>query len=120
MKPHLLLVEDDDSIRRSLELFLAHNFEVVPCASLAQAVAYIAAAIEIDLVVTDFMLDNGDGLHVAEAVRMRFPDAHILLITGSAMNHTRIEALLRLPNTTFFSKPFDLHKLEGTLLQLAK
>lgn len=112
MKPALLLVEDDHDLREMLAEFLGHSFKVTASESLTEALVFISTTQSIDLVVTDFMLGDGDGLHIAEAVRVRFPKIPIILITGSSMDHRRIEILLRMSNTMLIAKPFELCLLE--------
>ncbi|MEZ0244081.1 MAG: response regulator [Sphingomonas sp.] len=65
----ILLVEDDEAVRRSLQLLLEWNgFEVRSHARMMSATGLETLA-DIDLLVTDYCLPDGDGVALLMALR---------------------------------------------------
>src|SRR2546423_233516 len=82
----ILLVEDDDTLRRLILLVLqASGFAVLEAAAGFQALA-LSRDHEgpIDLLVTDIVLPEVDGNKVAECVQSERPGTKVLLISGHA------------------------------------
>lgn len=78
----VLLVEDDDAVRRSLHLLLhGHGYEVKSYAAVAALTADKAAG-EADYLVTDYRLADGDGLGVLRGLRRTGWAGRAILITG--------------------------------------
>ncbi|MCS7303972.1 MAG: ATP-binding protein [Thermoguttaceae bacterium] len=69
-----------------LELFFAGHG--------AEALAWMAEQ-EPDVVVTDLMMPELDGLQLVEAIRERFPEIPVILITSQGNEQTAVEALQR-------------------------
>jgi CheY-like chemotaxis protein len=67
----ILLVEDDEAVRRSTDFFLRVSGYQVACAgSLEDALGIVATDRSVDILITDFHLPNGrTGLNVIEHVR---------------------------------------------------
>lgn len=80
--PQVILVEDDDAVRRSLQLLLHwHGYDVRAYPGAA------AASLATDLdrahwLIADYRLPDGDGLEVLEALRRRGWAGRALLVTG--------------------------------------
>jgi DNA-binding response OmpR family regulator len=113
--PALLLVEDDKYIREILVDFLSRSFNVIACESVAQSLEWIRTSMDIHLLLTDFMLGDGDGLQVAEAVRAKFSCTPIKMMTGASTDQDRVRVLLAMSDTTLIQKPFNLRDLENVL-----
>jgi CheY-like chemotaxis protein len=81
--PRVLLVDDNETVRRSLCLVLEHNgFEVVSAANVREALQKIAAE-TYDVLLSDLHMPNaGDGLTVVSAMRHSNPDAVTLIFSG--------------------------------------
>jgi CheY-like chemotaxis protein len=79
----VLLVEDEDLVRRVAERVLARaGFRVLAAANEPDALA-IADRQRPDILVTDIVLPGvGDGISLAEALRARWPDLPVLIVTG--------------------------------------
>jgi two-component system response regulator RegA len=102
----LLLVDDDPVFRRVLARALTQRgYEVHSAATGAEALqlsqehAFIYA-------VVDLRLDNESGLSLVPALRERFPEARILVLTGYASIATAVEAI-KLGATHYLAKPAD-------------
>jgi FixJ family two-component response regulator len=80
----VLVVDDDEGVRRSLQLMLKwRGFAVQPCDSVA-AVRALRAAEACGLLVTDYHLPDGTGFDVLAALRSKGWDGRAVLITASA------------------------------------
>jgi len=78
----ILLVEDDADVRPSLEqLLLAAGYAVDGAGTFAGASALLALS-TYDLVITDAMLEDGNGIDIANAAKSRGIKA--LVLTGYA------------------------------------
>jgi two-component system response regulator HydG len=90
---HILLVEDDDSLRLTQAMYLEREgFQVTAVGSGAEAVNLIAVD-QYQAVVTDLRLDEVDGLEVLAAVKRRSPETEVILITGFGSVDTAVEAM---------------------------
>ncbi|QDX27425.1 response regulator [Sphingomonas suaedae] len=81
-RPGLWLVEDDDALRRALQLMLFNRgFDVRAFPSAAHALAD-AAADRIGVLVADYRLPDSDGVALLRALRGRGWAGHAVLLTG--------------------------------------
>lgn len=80
--PALVLVEDDDGLRRALQLML-HNqgFEVRAYPSAAHALADSRTA-EATMLIADYRLPDSDGVELLNALRTRGWTGRAILVTG--------------------------------------
>ena len=82
----ILLVEDNDVYRASLELLLGmqEGLEVVGGVSDGAAAATACATLQADVVLMDFRLPGLDGPAATEAVRAACPGAAVVGLTAEA------------------------------------
>src|SRR3546814_165141 len=91
-KPHLLLVDDERSIREPLAQYLSRNgFRVTAVESAAEARTRLAAN-TIDLVVLDIMMPGEDGLSLCRHIR-EHGDLPVILLTAKSEETDRIVGL---------------------------
>src|SRR5688572_21897190 len=82
----ILLAEDDDSMRRFLEVVLSRgNYEILPAKDGLEALE-IALGNEIDAVVTDAVMPNMTGYDLCRILRQTPGKLHIPLIILSGFN----------------------------------
>jgi len=106
----ILVVEDEDLLRWSIQRFLRrHGYEVEVVSDGTEAAARLEAA-RFDVVVTDLAVGGRDGLALAAEERARHPETQVIIITGQASKETVIEAL-RQGVSDYVEKPFDLELL---------
>ena len=114
----VLLVGDEETACQMLADWLREvGYEVLEAADGPTALDLLAAAVRIDLLVTDVALPNGpNGRQVADAARERRPDLPVLFVTGHA--GSALERQLA-PGMQVIGKPFVLETLAaqvGTLM----
>jgi signal transduction histidine kinase/CheY-like chemotaxis protein len=99
--PHVLVVDDDDSVRSLVLLLLTDaGFQVTGVESAAAALEALAAH-RIDLVLADLSLGAESGLDLTAAVRLGHPALPVVLMSGYA-EHEAATA-----DATFLAKPFS-------------
>lgn len=108
-RPHLLLVDDERSIREPLAQYLAKNgFRVTAVADAADArVRLVANAI--DLVILDIMMPGEDGLSLCRHIR-ETSDTPVILLTAKSEETDRIVGL-EMGADDYVLKPFSPREL---------
>ncbi len=107
--PHLLLVDDERSIREPLALFLArHGFRVTQAADAGTARTKLAAY-AIDLVILDIMMPGEDGLSLTRHITAT-SDVPVILLTARTEETDRIVGL-EMGADDYVVKPFSPREL---------
>lgn len=110
---HLLIVDDEDSIRFGIKQFFAKlAYRVETASELEEAEALIAHTCY-DVVILDHSLTvNGgaEGLELVRFIRMRCPKSCVIVLTANGSAATRREALRRGAHV-FLEKPYPLPDL---------
>ena len=79
---HILVVDDDDRLRRLLQRYLAENgFRVTTAETAADARAKMRS-VQPDLIVLDVSMPGESGLDLTESMRRERSDLPILLLTA--------------------------------------
>jgi DNA-binding NtrC family response regulator len=101
----ILIVEDDAVSRKNLcRLLQKDGFEVSGVDGGRQALDRLSSASH-DLVVTDLVMAQMDGLKLITEIKSRFPEVEVILITGYASIPTAIEAIKK-GAFHYLEKPF--------------
>lgn len=108
-KPHLLLVDDERSIREPLAAYLQRSGFRVTQAADAQAARARLAGLSIDLVVLDIMMPGEDGLSLCRHIR-ESGDIPVVLLTAMTDETDRIVGL-EMGADDYVSKPFSPREL---------
>ncbi len=107
--PHLLLVDDERSIREPLAQFLnKQGFRVTQASDAAAARARLAAY-AIDLVILDIMMPGEDGLSLTRHIR-ETSDLPVILLTARSEETDRIVGL-EMGADDYVVKPFSPREL---------
>ncbi len=107
--PEILIVEDDEQIRRFLRATLAaERYRFHEALTAAEAIAQTAAR-QPDLIVLDLGLPDADGLEVIRQVRQT-SQTPIIVLSARGREKDKIEAL-DLGADDFVSKPFAVGEL---------
>jgi DNA-binding NtrC family response regulator len=119
----VLVVDDDESVRRGLFWTLNSDYRVLEAASRAEAVRLLQQE-KIDVVVSDLHLpphldDISEGLAVIEAARDREPPVQVVVITGTDSKRAALEAVKR-GAYGFFEKPLDAVEVLHIVNQAAR
>jgi len=105
----ILLAEDDESMRVYLARALERSgYEVVAVSTGTEAVPYIDSD-RFDLLLTDIVMPEMDGIELAPLAARIAPDMRIMFITGFAA--VTLKAGKAVPQAKLLSKPFHLREL---------
>lgn len=106
----ILLVDDDPlvlhGVARQLE---ADGFKVTQASSGKQALERLSSD-HFDLIVTDLVMDEPNGLDVLEYTKRKIPNTAVIILTGYGDVHAAIDAL-RLGADDYLLKPSDPDEL---------
>jgi DNA-binding response OmpR family regulator len=114
-QPKILLVDDNDSVRNSLNAVLtASEFQVTTATNVSEALQLIASE-TFDVLLSDLHMPGaGDGMTVVSAMRHTNPDAITLVFTGyPAMNEAMTAILLQADE--ILVKPMPIPDLLATI-----
>jgi DNA-binding NtrC family response regulator len=108
MKKRILVVEDEDKLRRVIELQLTSaGFDVDKAANAEEGLKLVDRA---DLVLTDLRLPNMDGLQFLSLIRRQNAQVPVVMMTAFGSVETAVEAM-KSGATDFLLKPFSLDHL---------
>lgn len=123
MKGTVLVVDDDESVRRGLYWALNTDFRVLEAASRTDAVELLKRE-KIDVVVSDLHLppheeDISEGLAIVQEARKKHPAVQAVVITGTSSRHAALEAVSH-GAYGFFEKPLDADEVRHIVGQAAR
>ena len=117
-KKKLCIVEDDESIRRELEIYLAAaGYQV----SAIQEFSNVAAKVleeKPDLVLLDMNLPGVSGLHICGQIRQK-SQVPVIFVTGNNTSMDELNCLLR-GGDDYVSKPYQLPVLMARIATVLK
>jgi two-component system response regulator RegA len=117
LNPELLLLEDDDALRLHLGNRLCkQGYNVIRCASLAQANQVLRSAQRIDTAILDQNVGQDNGLDLIEPLLARFPSCRILVLTGYGSIPAAVAATRRGAHN-YLTKPASLGDILQALLE---
>lgn len=106
MEERILLVDDDESLRRVTEYNLTNaGFTVVTAESGAAGLRLFSSGAP-HIVVTDVKLGDMDGLDLLAAIKKKSPDTPVVVITAFGSIEMAVKAMHQ-GAFTFITKPFD-------------
>jgi len=108
---HLLIAEDDDSLREILaETLKSPQRFIQTCKDGTEALQAMRKS-AFDLVITDLLMAGADGLEVLKATKLRNRDSVVIIMTGYASLDSAIQAI-RGGAYDYIRKPFKLDEME--------
>lgn len=114
--PTLLIIEDEDAIRRVLKKILLEeekNYKIDEAEDGLQGVELIKKN-TYDLVLCDIKMPKMDGLEVLSACQKLQPELPVIMISGHGDLETAVETM-RMGAFDYISKPPDLNRLLNTV-----
>jgi Response regulator containing CheY-like receiver, AAA-type ATPase, and DNA-binding domains len=115
MKPlSILLVDDDDGLRFALNAaLLRRGYEVTQAPNVTSALSCLERR-SFDVVLTDLLLEERDGIEVIRAAKKKYPDLRIVAMTGGG-DYLEVSYLLHLARSfgacVQLAKPFATDEL---------
>ena len=108
-KKHILVVDDDERIRKLLQRFLRKNDYMVSSSSNARDASTLTKSITFDLLIIDVMMPGQDGIALTKCL-LRKITTPIILLTAKKDISDRILGL-ETGADDYISKPFDPREL---------
>lgn len=84
----ILLVEDDHLLKRLIKGVLERQYRVLEAESCIEAIKQIGGSVDIALV--DYILPDGDGLHVLKVIREMKPQLPVVIMTAYSTDNLAI------------------------------
>jgi DNA-binding NtrC family response regulator len=114
MKPKILVIDDDTSLRRVLEYNLHEaGYQVFTAASGEEGVRLFSEELP-SLVITDMKMPGMDGMQVLKAVKERSPETLVIIITAFGTVDIAVEAM-KAGAYDYITKPFNRDELRLTV-----
>jgi DNA-binding NtrC family response regulator len=114
--PNILLIEDEDSIRRVLKKVLQEDNQsyIFTEATDGQEGISTLKKQEFDLILCDIKMPKKDGIEVLDFIRNHTPTTPVVMISGHGNLETAVKAM-RMGAFDYISKPPDLNHLLSTV-----
>jgi two-component system response regulator PilR (NtrC family) len=110
MKPRILVVDDEESIREFLEIMLRKDGYEVTCAEDGQKALDLVRKRSFDMVISDLQMPNMTGLELLKNVKAQHPDMTFMMITAFGTTETAVDAM-KLGAYDYILKPFKIDEV---------
>ena len=111
----LLIVDDDNNIRETLQDLLCGAHECHTADRAEQALSYLEFE-SYDVVVTDISMPGLSGEEVLKRVQVQHPHTPVIVISGNADEDTATN-LLNMGAFAYIAKPFRLEEVESAVVR---
>jgi DNA-binding NtrC family response regulator len=112
--PHILVMDDELSVAKGLELILTEEGYEVDLAMTGRDALETFGRKEFDLLVADLRLPDIDGMDVIRAVKEQRPQTGVVVITGYASVNSAVESM-RLGAFDYLAKPFTEDQIKNSI-----
>ena len=103
---NVLVVDDERNIRALVARVLGQDQVEVQGAATGKEGLQMADEVSPDLVLLDLRLPDMDGMDVLRALRSRYPEVAVIIITGFGQIQSAVEAI-KVGATDYLEKPFE-------------
>ncbi len=110
MKPRILVVDDEESIREFLEIMLRKEGYEVTCAEDGQKAKDILLKKTFDMIVSDLQMPNVTGIELLRHVKESYPDTVFMMITAFGTTENAVDAM-KLGAYDYLTKPFKIDEV---------
>ena len=105
----ILIIDDEEPIRRLLALYLSEEYTCVTAASAEEGMALMAAS-SFNLVMTDITMPGSSGIELCKHIHQCYPETVVIMVSGMTDITCAIEAM-RQGAFDYVVKPFDLSQV---------
>ena len=119
MAEKILIVEDENTLRRNLEIFLGDLGHRVRCAACGQDAVGLLYHEQFDIVITDIHLGDMDGLDLVRWITSWPSQTSVLVMTAYGSLDSAIQAF-RSGAHDYVLKPFSLEEIEQRVNNISR
>ncbi|MEM7412964.1 MAG: sigma-54 dependent transcriptional regulator [Myxococcota bacterium] len=106
MRGRLLIIDDDEALRESLQLVLAAEGYEVSCAPHAEAALEAIEEAAFDIVLCDLRMPGMDGMELLPLLARRLPESTLVMMSAYGTEELALEAMQR-GAYDYLAKPFQ-------------
>jgi len=117
-RPTVLIVDDDESTRDTLEAILQKNYNVLKAPNGHTGLQLIHAH-EVQIVLLDILLPDLNGLEILRQIKDRFSDIEVIMITAVKEVGTAVQAM-KLGAYHYITKDFDYDEVLALIEKVAE
>lgn len=110
MKPSILVVDDDDSVRGALTVMLQDHYLPIPVASSAEALEKVQKLPTLDLVLLDISMPDQDGIETLQKIKEIEPSLEVIMVTANQSTEMAVKTI-KYGAYDYVTKPFDNDEL---------
>ena len=110
MKPRILVVDDEESIREFLDIMLRKEGYEVTCVEDGQKAIDMLKKKTVDLIISDLQMPNVTGIELLKHVKETYPDLLFMLITAFGTTESAVEAM-KMGAYDYITKPFKIDEV---------
>lgn len=110
MKPRILVVDDEESIREFLDIMLRKEGYEVTCVEDGQKAIDTLKKKSFDLLISDLQMPNVTGIELLKHCREAYPDLLFMMITAFGTAESAVEAM-KMGAYDYITKPFKIDEV---------
>jgi two-component system response regulator PilR (NtrC family) len=110
MKPRILVVDDEESIREFLEIMLKKEGYEVTCAEDGAKAKDLLGKKSFDMLISDLQMPNMTGIELLKHVRESYPEVVFMMITAFGTTESAVEAM-KMGAYDYLTKPFKIDEV---------
>lgn len=110
MKPRILVVDDEESIREFLDIMLRKEGYDVTCVEDGQQAIDLLKKKSFDLVISDLQMPNVTGIELLKHTKDNYPELLFMMITAFGTTETAVDAM-KMGAYDYVTKPFKLDEV---------
>jgi DNA-binding response OmpR family regulator len=119
MSMNILVVDDDEVLRRELSKWLSREGNDVTSAGSGATAVEMVKNQDFNLIFTDLKMPGMSGMDVLKAVKKLRPNVHMVIITAYGTIDTAVEAM-KIGADDFICKPFEMEQLQSVIRNVGK
>ena len=108
---HILVADDELSMREFLEIFLTKEGYSVDVTDSGEDAIKRLIDSEYDLVICDMMMPRGNGMDVLKKAKELYPEMAVIMITAFASAESAVEAM-KIGANDYITKPFQVDEIK--------
>ncbi|OFZ18808.1 MAG: Fis family transcriptional regulator [Bdellovibrionales bacterium RBG_16_40_8] len=119
MKPRILVVDDEESIREFLEIMLRKEGYEITCAENGEQALDIFKKKSFEMVISDLQMPKMTGLELLQQIKNQSPDTIFMMITAFGTTESAVEAM-KIGAYDYLTKPFKIDEVRINIANALK